>query len=246
MTEPVKAFNDNLIMICGEPAEGKSASLRSLENPEGVLYCNCESNKKLPFPAKFQQASVTDPYQIYGMFDQAETMPTSHTIAIDSQTFLMDMFESVHVIPAADTMQAWGKYQQYFKNLMQYYVAKSSKNVIFTAHIQSIYNEQTMSMEKRIPVKGALAKNGIEAFFSCIVTAKKITLDALTKYSNPMLTITEDDELVGYKHVFQTRPTKETVGERGMRAPMGMWSIPETFIDNDCQMLLNRLKEFYV
>ena len=246
MTEPVKTFNDNLIMICGEPAEGKSASLANLENPEGVLYCNCESNKKLPFAAKFQQASVTDPYQIYSMFDQAETMPTAHTIAIDSQTFLMDMFESVHVIPAADTQSAWGSYAQYFKNLMQYYVAKSTKNVIFTAHIQSMLNEQTATMEKCIPVKGQLAKKGIEAFFSCIVTAKKMTLDSLKPYTNPLLTVTPDDEIVGYKHVFQTRPTKETVGERGMRAPMGMWSVPETFIDNDCQMLLNRLKEFYV
>lgn len=237
--------NDNLVMICGEPGAGKSASLQNLNDPEGVWYFGCEAGKKLPFKSKFREFKIIDPYQIYEGFTAAEADPKVHTIAIDSQTFLMEMFESVHVIPAADTMKMWSAYQQYFKNLMQQYVTMSTKNVIFTAHIQSILNEQTMTMEKKIPVKGALAKNGIEAFFSTIVTAKTVTLALLEKYNNPLLTITEDDELVGYKHVFQTRLTKETVGERGMRAPMGMWSVPETFINNDCQLLLNRLNEFY-
>lgn len=35
--------NDNLVLICGEPSTGKSASLRNLHNPEGVVYLNCES-----------------------------------------------------------------------------------------------------------------------------------------------------------------------------------------------------------
>ena len=35
--------NDNLVLICGESAGGKSASLRNSKNPEGVMYLNCES-----------------------------------------------------------------------------------------------------------------------------------------------------------------------------------------------------------
>jgi hypothetical protein len=151
----------------------------------------------------------------------------------------------VHVLPAADTMKGWSNYQQYFKNLMQQYVAASTKRVIMTAHTQSIYNEDNMTVEKRVPIKGALKANGIEAFFSCIVTARTKTLDQLEDCKNPLLNITEDDKIVGYKHVFQTRPTAETVRERGMRAPMGMWSVAETFIDNDCQILLERLEQFY-
>ena len=34
--------NDNLILISGPSATGKSASLRNLRDPEGVLYANCE------------------------------------------------------------------------------------------------------------------------------------------------------------------------------------------------------------
>lgn len=155
--------NDNLVLICGKSGAGKSASLRNLPKPEGVLYLNCEAGKKLPFPSKFKNFNITDPYQVYQAFDEAENMPAVHTIAIDTMTFLMDMFESVHVLTAQDTMAAWGAYQQYFKNLMQQYVSKSTKNVIFTGHVMDLLNEGEQVMETKVPVKGALKNNGLEA-----------------------------------------------------------------------------------
>lgn len=36
-------MNDNLVLIGGESAAGKTASLRNLKDPEGVMYLNCES-----------------------------------------------------------------------------------------------------------------------------------------------------------------------------------------------------------
>ena len=133
--------NDHLVLIGGVSGEGKSASLEHLKNPEGVLYCNCESGKRLPFRDKSKKCVITDPYQIYAAFEQAEKMPDAHTIVVDTLTYLMDMFESVHVLGAKDTMAQWGAYQQFLKNLMQQYVAKSTKNVIFTAHVMDILNE---------------------------------------------------------------------------------------------------------
>ena len=59
-----------------------------------------------------------------------------------------------------------------------------------------------------------------------------------------LLTITPDDELVGYKHVFQTRLTAKTKGER-IRSPIGMFEANQTYMDNDAQMLLDHLHEFY-
>lgn len=59
-----------------------------------------------------------------------------------------------------------------------------------------------------------------------------------------MLTITEEEEMIGMKYVFQTRLTKETVYER-IRSPMGMFQINETYIDNDAQLVLNRLQQYY-
>ncbi len=101
-----------------------------------------------------------------------------------------------------------------------------------------------MAIETFVPVKGALAGLGIESFFSCIVAAKKVSLPELKSYQNDMLLITDDDKLVGYKHVFQTRLTKETIGER-IRGPIGMFSVNETYIDNNAQYMINKLEEFY-
>lgn len=236
--------NDHLVLVGGKSSCGKSASLMNLKNPEGVLYLNCESGKRLPFPAKFKQFTVTDPYQVYNAFDEAEAHPEVHSIVVDSQTYLMDMFESLHVLPSNDTQKAWGAFQQYFKNLMQIYVARSKKNVIFTAHTLDVLNEGEMVMETKVPVKGALKNNGIESFFSVVLAAKKMSLKALEAYENDFLTITPDDEMVGYKYVFQTRLTKDTVGER-IRGPLGMWDVSETFIDNNMQLVMDKLHSYY-
>ena len=36
-------YNDQLVLLCGKSATGKSTSLMGLKNPEGVMYLNCES-----------------------------------------------------------------------------------------------------------------------------------------------------------------------------------------------------------
>lgn len=152
------SVNDQLVLVCGESATGKSACLQNLEN---VLYINCESGKKLPFkPKNFKSLIVTDPYQVYSAFEQAESLAGFDTIVLDGLNYLMDMFESVHVLTAANTMKAWSDYSQYFKNLMQQYVASSTKNVVMTAHTRTVYNESAAAMETKVPIKGALANQG--------------------------------------------------------------------------------------
>jgi hypothetical protein len=241
MTQQV---NDNLVLIVGKSASGKSASLMGLKDPEGVLYLNCESGKKLPFKTKFIHKVVTDPLQVYEGFDWAETQPHIHTIVIDTQTYLMDMYESLYVINSANTQKAWGDYAQYFKQLMQQFVAKSTKNVIFLAHCADQLNEGEMVMETKVPVKGSLKNNGIESFFSQVIMTTKMPIKALKDYENPLLEISEEEKALGFKHVYQTRLTKDTVGVR-LRGPMGMWSTKETYINNDAQLVLNRLHEYY-
>jgi len=236
--------NDNLVLISGASGTGKSASLMNIKDPEGVMYLNCEANKKLPFRSKFQEFNIIDPNQVYEAFDYAEGQANIHTIVIDTLTYLMDMYETMYVLTAANTMKAWGDYAQYYKKLMQYYVAKSTKNVIILAHTRQIMNEADMVLETKVPIKGSLANQGIESYFSTVISTKKMPLNKLQDYQNNLLHITEDDEILGYKHVFQTRLTKDTVNER-MRSPMGMWSREETFIDNDVQLVIDRLHEFY-
>ena len=236
--------NDHLVLLCGKSATGKSASLMELQDQPGVMYLNCEAGKKLPFKSKFEQLVVTDPYQVHQAFDEAEEMPDIHTIVVDSLTFLMDMFESVYVLPSANTMKAWGDFAQFFKTLMQDRVASSTKNVIFIAHTADSHNESEMVMETKVPVKGSLKGTGIESYFSAVIASKKVPLKQLKDYTNDLLVITPEEEALGYKYVFQTKLTKDTVNER-LRGPMGLWANNETFIDNNMQNVLNRLKEYY-
>ena len=239
-----QVINDNLVLLGGKSATGKSASLMGLKNPEGVIYLNCEAGKKLPFRNKFMEVVVTDPTQVYQAFDEAETMEHVHTIVVDSLTFLMEMFESVYVVNSANTMAAWGSYAQFYKNLMQQYVAKSTKNVIFIAHTADTLNEGEMVMETKVPVKGSLKGVGLESFFSVVIASKKVPLKTLKGYESPMLTITPEEEALGFKYVFQVKITKESVNER-LRGPLGLFSTAETFIDNNMQLILDRLHSYY-
>ena len=241
-----QAVNDNLVLIMGPSATGKSAALRNLKDQAGVMYLNCESGKKLPFPNKFRTFVITDPLQVLEAFDAVASgkVPNIHTIVVDSLTFLMDMYESIYVLPSANTMQAWGNFAQFFKTLMQDRVAKSTCNVIFTAHTLMNLNENDMVMETKVPVKGALKNNGIEAYFSCAVATKKVPLKRLEDYNSDLLEITEEDQAVGFKYVFQTRLTKDTTNER-IRSPMALFKISETFMDNDAQKLIDHLHKYY-
>ena len=220
------------------------------------MYLNCEAGKKLPFPNKFAKFNITDPTQVIEAFayvaanpagikhPQLGTQVVIHTIVVDSLTFLLDMYESLYIVGATNGQQAWGMFQQYFKNLMQLHVSASKCNVIFTAHTLTTHNEAESILETKVPVKGALKNNGIEAYFSCVVYAKRVKIKDLENYNSELLDITEEDRALGYKHVFQTRPTKDTAHER-IRGPLGMFSAQETFMDNDAQKLLDHLHTYY-
>lgn len=238
------AINDQLVMISGESGSGKSASLINLPNHERVMYLNCEAGKRLPFRNRFQNFTITDPYQVHEAFDHALNNPSFDIIVIDTLTFLMDMFETMYVLPSTNTMQAWGQYGQFFKVLMQDKVASSDKAVIFLAHTRSELDEKAMEMKTSVPVKGSLKNNGIEAYFSTVVSTKKISLKDLENYHSDLLSISETDQMLGYKHVFQTQLTKTTIGER-IRSPMGMFTREQTYMDNDAGLLLKHLNEYY-
>lgn len=216
----------------------------NLNNPEGVIYANAEAGKKLPFKSKFHEVTITDPNQVFELFEYAETQPDVHTIVLDSISMLMEQYETQYVLTSTNTMAGWSSYSQFFKRLMQEFVAKSSKNVIFTSHVQTMLNEQEMTTSVQAACKGSLKNAGIEAFFSTVVSTKKVPLKDLENYESELLEITEEDELVGYKHCMQTRITKNTVNER-IRGPIGMFTVKETFIDSDAQKLLNRLHDYY-
>lgn len=243
--------NDNLVLIAGMSTTGKSASLRNIKNPEGVMYLNCE-HKKLPFRSKFQEFTITDPLQVYEAFSHAEDLDDIHTIVLDSTSFMMGMYEQMHIIDnpplnqsgKPDTLAGWGNYGTFFRRLMTTYSANSSKTRIFLGHNKDFYNKEQMVKETKVAIKGALNDTGIEAYFSTCINTKRLLIEELEGYENDLLVITPEERALGYKYVFQTKLTKDTVNER-IRSPMGMWGNDETFIDNDVQLVIDRLNEFY-
>ncbi len=237
-------MNDQLVLIGGESGSGKSASLQHIRDQSKWMYLNCEAGKRLPFRNDFQSFRIEDPYQVHEAFDYGTGRDDIHGIVIDTMTFMMDMLETQYVLPSTNTMAAWGNYGQFFKQLMQSKVVAFGKPVIILAHTRADLDEKAMEMKTQVPIKGALKNNGVEAYFSTVVAAKKISLKDLEAYPNDLLTITEEDEMLGYKHVFQTRLTKGTVNER-IRSPMGLFTREQTFMDNDAQRLLDHLHTFY-
>lgn len=236
-------FNPYIVLLVGKSGTGKSSSLEYLANPKKVLYLNCENGRALPFVSEFTEVTVIHPDQVLTMITKANESDKFDTIVIDSLTYLMDMYESKVVLTATNKMQAWGEFGQFFKKIM-HLVAQSTKQFIFTAHTYTQHNESEMIDETYVAVKGALAKNGIESYFSNVISAKKLSVTKLSDYNNELLTITEDEEDLGIKHVLQTRLTKETVNER-IKSSKGLFTKQETFIDGNIQLVLNRLKSYY-
>lgn len=236
-------FNPYVVLIAGKSGTGKSSSLEGLKDHSKVLYLNCENGRALPFKSGFKEITITNPEQVITYINKSKESDKFDTIVIDSLTYLMEMYETKIVLTSSNTQSAWSGYQQFFKRLMNI-VAECNKQIIFTAHTYSQYNETSLDFETSIPVKGALAKNGIESYFSCIISPKKMKLTDLEDYQSNLLTITEDEEDLGFKHVIQTRVTKDTVNER-IKTPKNMFSRNETFIDGNVQLVLDRLKEYY-
>jgi hypothetical protein len=243
-TEDIE-FNDQMILIGGVSGAGKSAALRNIRNQDRWIYINTEAGKRLPFKNNFITARVNNPWQVYDFVDEAISNPDAvDGLIIDSSTFMMDMFESQFVLGSSDTMKGWSNYAQFWKNLMQQKLVEFAKPVIIIAHVLEVYDESSLSFKRSVPIKGALKNQGVEAYFSTVVEATKIPIKDLKEYDPDLLHISEDEEDLGFKYVFQTRLTKETIGTR-IRSPMGMFTKKQLYIDNDAQLLLDHLAAFY-
>ncbi len=239
-------INPHSLLICGESGAGKSMSLYEMRDRQDVLYLNCEGGKPLPFKNKFKNKVITDPEDILDMLEQLEELGSENPfnfVVIDTISFMMDMFETIHVLPARDTQKMWGQYAQFFKRL----ITQSSKVdafFIYLGHLDRQLDEEAGMFRTSVPVKGALAKKGLEAYFTTVINVSKEPIRELQKSPNSMLNITEEDEELGFKHVFQTRTTKKTLGDR-IRSPMGMWKKEELYIDNNLAPVIKRLIEYY-
>lgn len=232
-----------VFLIAGEATSGKTSSLRHITNPEGVLYINCDT-KPVTFRSKMKEVIATDPKSLPPTFQKAQTTDDIHMVVVDTLTFLMNSFEQIYIVDSSDSRSAWGDYYSFFHNLMTQTLAIFTKPVIFTAHV--LPGEDAMgNITKHVPVKGSLKNTGVEAYFSIVVTAKRMRIVDLEKFpSNSMLNITDRDKELGYKNVFQVQHTKQTIGEQ-IRSLHDFWLPNEIFIDNNAQFLVDAWNRYY-
>ena len=76
------------------------------------------------------------------------------------------------------------------------------------------------------------------------MASKKVKIKQLEEYDSELLNISEEEKALGFKYVFQTKITKDTVNER-LRGPLGLFNTKETYMDNDMQKVLDRLHTYY-
>jgi hypothetical protein len=234
--------NNHIVLIMGKPNSGKSFSLRNLPNQEKYVYLNTDL-KPIPFKHKFHDAYISDPMDIFGYVNEIENNPDVNGVILDTISFLMDSFEQQYVINSTNSQKMWGEYASYYKKLI-HAIKSGTKNYAILAHAKDVMNESEMILETKVPIKGSVGATGVEADFTTIVGAKSISIKEAKKHQNDLLTISAEEEEDGVKRVFQTRIDKDSIGHK-YRSQLGLWNRNEKYIDNDLNLVFNRLNEYY-
>lgn len=237
------AQNKNIVLIMGKPNTGKSTSLMNLYNQDKMVYLNTDL-KELPFKDRFlKNVEVADALDVLAYINEIEQSPQVEGAVLDTITFLMSMYERQYVNSATNTQKAWGDYGIFYKEFI-HAIKAGTKDYAILAHEDTFLNEQSMQMESRVPIKGSVGKIGIEADFTTILSTKQMPIKKLEGHENDLLHITNAEREDGFKYVFCTRVTKESIGEK-MRSAIGLWDRKELYIDNDLNQVFNRLKQYY-
>lgn len=237
------AQNKNIVLIMGKPNTGKSTSLMNLHNQDKMVYLNTDL-KELPFKSRFlKNVEVSDALDVLAYINEIEQSPQVEGAVLDTITFLMSMYERQYVNGATNVQKAWGDYGIFYKEFI-HAIKAGTKDYAILAHEDTFLNEQSMQMESRVPVKGSVGKIGVEADFTTILSTKQMPIKKLEGHENDLLHITDAEREDGFKYVFCTRVTKESIGEK-MRSAIGLWKREELYIDNDLNQVFNRLKQYY-
>lgn len=241
----MESVNHLNFMIMGEPGTGKTTCLRTINNQEDWVYF-CTEGKPISFKgSKFREVRITNCKQLQvALQDDALKQLLNGReckgIIIDSLTNLMEIAVDDVVKPHKSGLQGWEAYGDYFRDILLRRLPLLNRPVIVISHLQA----RKEGADQRVVAKGYLTKIGPEAYFNSALIARKMDISELSQFEGDKLHITDDDRIQGYKYVLQTRPTMDTQNS-GVRTPMDMFSVKETFIDSDCQQLINCMNSYY-
>lgn len=249
-------INKLTVLIEGMSGSGKSSAFQDIEDQPHTLFLNCEG-KELPYPHDFCEFKISEPFQVHTALNRIHEGATfkhksgelihPKLVVMDSFTFLMDMFEALYIRTAADSRSAWGDYGSYIRETMLTKVSRLHIPFIATSHILISDDMENMERISRAAIKGGVGKgNGLESYFTTVLYAKQMRLKDVEPFLEEasMLTLTEEEKFDEKKHVFVTRPAKQHSGDR-IKAPRGMFSPKDFYMDNSVHKLVNHINNFY-
>jgi hypothetical protein len=237
------AINKRIVLIVGEERTGKSRSLKTLRDPKTIAYANCDC-KDLTFKDDFSyHEQFTDPADLMDFIDAVEDDEDIETIIIDTITYLMRSFKIHHIDKAVDGRNGWGLLQKYYNALMLKLKA-THLNVIIIGHVYEYTDESTGAIKSKMDFQGSIARSPIGDFTTVLESKSHIVTKKLLKLANDTLTFDELAMRDGIKYTFLTRRTK-AYSQSLVRSADDLWKTDQLFIDNDIQIVIDRLEEYY-
>ena len=219
-----------LIMICGESGTGKSYSFRNL-NKEKTKIINIE-NKILPFKDALNFKHQSFPESIEQFNREIENVlkvdQMYDVVVVDSFAKFVEM-----LLEKARLEQKGYEIYNYYNAMIRSFLNKIKRNkrkfIVLTSlpeRVEFIQPSGAMTTSRRVKVSGKEHEGSIEKEFTIVLFTD--VRQEKDKGKNPEYRfITNND------------------GTHSAKSPPNMFGENKQYIDNDLNMVINKVKEYY-
>jgi hypothetical protein len=205
------------VLLVGQSGKGKTFSFRNM-NPETVGFINVE-DKPLPFKNKFKNHSrPKNTTEVKTALKKYADDTTVTAICLDSLSAYMDMLLS-ECRATKKGFEIWGAYNEEIGKFLNY-IKSIQKEVFITAHYEVLGIEG--NQEKRVKVKGKEWEGVVEKEFTVVLYADN-------KFSDKGLP------------EYHLNAVKE---DTSAKCPPDLLGTGVIKIDNDCNLILEKIIEF--
>ena len=209
------------ILLIGGAGRGKTYSFRNM-NKETTAFINVE-NKPLPFRGQFKWEIVPkSKNDVLAFIQKASNNPEIDSIIVDSFSAYTDML-MMEARATKTGYDIWNHYNEYIA-IFNDYVKKSTKEVFVTAHYEVIADEIGGTKERRAKIKGKEFEGMVEKDYTMVL------------YTEAKVEFGE----VKPKHFF----TLYNDGTTSAKTPPDIFGPDIITIDNDCKIVLDKIREF--
>jgi len=209
------------VLLIGASGRGKTYSFRNM-NRQTTAFINVE-NKPIPFKGQFKFEAIPETKNdVLSWIQRANSSPAIDSIIIDSFSAYGEML----MAEARAIKTGWDIMNHYNENIFKFndYVKRCGKEVFVTAHYEIIEDELGGSKERRVKTKGKEWEGLIEKDYTMALYAEaKVEFGQ----SKP-------------KHFF----TLYNDGSTSAKTPPDIFGEDVITIDNDCNLVLEKIRDF--